>query len=161
MGVPRPDEHLLLGGRRWQVIAVDEDREEVQVQPATGRKPPWFVDDGGIDVDPHIRQKMRELLFERCDPRVLGHSSPKNARRLTKASRAGRLTDRRLDSDRPAKSLMVSVDGQRTMRTLQLICNWANIPAVGRGGLAFLVRMSPDNFVEAIRKVLQDVPARR
>ena len=44
------------------------------------------------------------------------------------------------------------------MRTLQLICNWANVPAVGRDGLAFLVRMSPDNFVEAIRKVLQTFP---
>jgi ATP-dependent Lhr-like helicase len=158
MGVPRPDEHLLLGGRRWQVIAVDEDREEVRVQPATGRKPPWFVDDGDIEVDPRIRQKMRELLLSHSTHAYLDTQAQKMLADSRKQAVQAGLQSATWIPTGPQSLLWFPWTGTRAMRTLQLICNWANIPAVGRDGLAFLVRMSPDNFVEAIRKILQTFP---
>jgi hypothetical protein len=48
--------------------------------------------------------------------------------------------------------------GTRAMRTLRLICNWANVPAVWREDLAFLIRMRPDDFLTAIRKILETFP---
>lgn len=47
-----PDSLVLLGGRRWRVMACDADRKLIIVQPARGGKPPVF---GGGMPSPHAR----------------------------------------------------------------------------------------------------------
>jgi len=61
MFVPNVGDHVILGARRWQVLAIDERRREIQVRPARGRKPPRFTGRGG-EIHPRIRQEMLEVL---------------------------------------------------------------------------------------------------
>ncbi len=60
MGV-EPEEHLLFAGRRWQVVSIDNDRYQIHVAPAKGRKKPAFSGEG-VRVHTSVRRKMREVL---------------------------------------------------------------------------------------------------
>lgn len=58
--LPRPGDHLLLGGRRWLVEEIVSDRREVHVVPAKGRKKPWFRSTS-TDIHPAVHGKMFAL----------------------------------------------------------------------------------------------------
>jgi len=60
--IPPVGDHLLLAGRRWQVIGADHDRREITVRPGRGRKAPLFDGGGGI-IHPAVRSAMRDALF--------------------------------------------------------------------------------------------------
>lgn len=62
MFVPLPRDHFLLAGRRWQVQSVDDDRKEISVRPAKGKKPPMFAGAGG-EIHPRIREVMQEVVL--------------------------------------------------------------------------------------------------
>lgn len=51
---------LIFGGRRWQVIDVDEERRVISVKPARGGKVPRFIGGGG-QIHDGIRRRMRSI----------------------------------------------------------------------------------------------------
>lgn len=55
-------EHMILAGRRWQILLVAESQKEILVVPAHGIKPPIFNTATNYDIAPEIRQKMFEVL---------------------------------------------------------------------------------------------------
>ena len=59
----REDENLLLAARIWKIKYVDLAAKKIAVIPAQDGKPPLFFGGGGV-VDPAIRAKMLQLLFE-------------------------------------------------------------------------------------------------
>jgi ATP-dependent helicase Lhr and Lhr-like helicase len=63
-------EHVILAGRRWQVVERDDEKKLLLVVKARGAKPPYFVSGYG-DIAPEIRQRMRRLLLEEEVPRYL------------------------------------------------------------------------------------------
>jgi ATP-dependent Lhr-like helicase len=70
IGIPSEQDHLILAGRRWEVIAVDHDRHELRVTPGHGRKPPLFG--GGIgDIHPKIVERMQSVLTATDEPAYL------------------------------------------------------------------------------------------
>lgn len=54
-------DHLLFAGKRWLVTDVDQERLELHVVPAHGRKRPRFGGTGG-DVHAKVRERMRTVL---------------------------------------------------------------------------------------------------
>ena len=88
-GVPSEGDHLLLAGRRWQVIAIDHDQREVSVRPARGRKAPLFSGDGGA-IHLKVRQKMRDVLLSASEyPYVNATGQELLAKARTAAGQAG------------------------------------------------------------------------
>ncbi|MBK8038677.1 MAG: DEAD/DEAH box helicase [Verrucomicrobiaceae bacterium] len=59
--LPPVGEHLLLGGRRWCVIDINDSAKRASVIPARGKRVPLFLGGAG-SLDRRVMQKMKELL---------------------------------------------------------------------------------------------------
>lgn len=68
--VPPEGEHLLLNGRRWQVLMIDPRAMIVEVIPARGRKQPVFLGSGGL-IHRRIVEGMRGQLAGNSTPSYL------------------------------------------------------------------------------------------
>lgn len=56
------DGFLILAGRRWKVIEIDEKRMEIVVEPSKGGRVPFFAGGSGADLRSEVRAEMRSLL---------------------------------------------------------------------------------------------------
>jgi len=65
------DGYLILAGRRWHVLEVDERRDEIVVEPSRGGRVPYFRGASGADIYPEVRRRMRDLLASESMPRYL------------------------------------------------------------------------------------------
>lgn len=62
------DGYLILGGRRWKILSVDDDRMEIVVEPSRGGRIPLFAGGGIIDIHAMVRARMRDVLASDSDP---------------------------------------------------------------------------------------------
>ena len=58
------DGFLILAGRRWKIIEINPDREEILVEPSLGGRLPLFSGSSGPDLLPRVHEKMREILSD-------------------------------------------------------------------------------------------------
>jgi len=58
------DGFLILAGRRWKIIEINLEREEILVQPSRGGRLPLFSGSSGPDLHPRIHEKMRKILSD-------------------------------------------------------------------------------------------------
>ncbi len=129
--MPTVGDHILLGGRRWKIIAVDADRSEILVGPARGRKRPLFSGNAGA-LHARIRQRMRDVLSSDTDYVYLTDMARRllfHARRV--AAEAGILTDPLLTLSRE-RTLWFTWAGTNTQITLMAILNAAGFSAHDR-----------------------------
>ncbi len=156
--IPRPNDHLLLAGRRWQVLDVNDRSQEISVQPASGRKAPYFPSAGG-NVDTRIRQKMREVLRSKNLPSYLDSTG------------ASLLVEARIVAKETGLSQVDIVPcglkgmvwfpwtGSRAMRTLQLMFQAVDIPAsLQRSGLSITFATTLDALLPMLRQLTIRVP---
>ncbi|WP_028399821.1 DEAD/DEAH box helicase [Ectobacillus panaciterrae] len=54
-------DHIILAGRLWRILQIDNKRNKVYVEKTVGAKPPRFLGEGG-EIHPRIREKMMEIL---------------------------------------------------------------------------------------------------
>ena len=57
------DAYLILAGRRWKILQVDQDRKEILVQPSPAGRTPSFSGTRFSDIHPKIRRDHASLLF--------------------------------------------------------------------------------------------------
>lgn len=58
-----PDQHIIFGGRRWKVTAIDSEKKVIHVEATQGGKPPQFGG-GGMSVHDVVRQEMLAIYRE-------------------------------------------------------------------------------------------------
>lgn len=58
----QPGNHIILAGRRWEVIAIEEKAKQVSVRPSPAGMPPTFEPSELGDVHPKIHETMHEIL---------------------------------------------------------------------------------------------------
>jgi ATP-dependent helicase Lhr and Lhr-like helicase len=63
-----PGSFLILAGRRWKILDVDEQRNELLVEPSKGGKLPKFPSTVGPDLHKRVRHKMVEVLTNSVVP---------------------------------------------------------------------------------------------
>ena len=157
--IPQPKDHLILAGRRWQVVDVDHEHEEVLVRAAQGRKPPLFPPSDG-DVAAEVRQKMRLALREQVLPAYVDSTSQ---RLLADARReAANVGLDRSDIVKTGETTMIWFPwtSSRVMRTLGFVFGWAEISAqIQTHRLAFEISMPLGPLVEALRHTLSSPPS--
>lgn len=159
--VPKVGDHLLLAGRRWQVEAIDHEREEIAVRPAAGRKAPRFRSDGS-DIAPEIRQAMRAALVGTDVPGYLDATAAALLAEARRESRTAGLHERNLVPVGLHRSLWFPWTGTRVMGTLQALLDWAEIPAsVQRTGLALAISGTPAEWQQSLRRLLANPPNAR
>jgi ATP-dependent helicase Lhr and Lhr-like helicase len=69
-GMYQPGDNLLLAGKRWKIVEVDEEQQVLLVKRTRDRKPPLWQAGGG-HVHRRIRERMRELLVSSSTPPFL------------------------------------------------------------------------------------------
>lgn len=61
-------QHIVFGGRRWEIVSIDEQKKVIEVAAAEGGRPPSFSGDGML-VHDRVRREMLGM-YEREDYRV-------------------------------------------------------------------------------------------
>lgn len=116
--LPQLGDHLLLGGKRWQVEAIDTKRVEILVRPAQGKKPPRFLGGSG-EVHCRVREKMREVLFSDSSFVYLDDTSTELLGEARHTARTARLASRSLVSIGERSTLWFTWTGTKTQNTLR------------------------------------------
>jgi len=154
LSLPQFNDHFLLAGRRWQVVSVDDDRKEVTVKPAHGKKPPKFLGGSG-EIHPRVRQMMQEVVF---GDRPFNYLNATAVRLLgdarTTALRAG-LTQRSIITLSPAKCLWFTWTGTKIQRTLCLVADSVGLKATDRDIAIEFDSAAPDVF-QALQQALRE-----
>ncbi|MEM7577686.1 MAG: DEAD/DEAH box helicase [Planctomycetota bacterium] len=149
---PLPKEHLLLAGRRWQVTSVDAAGLRIDVQPASGSKPPRFGGRSG-DVHRKIHERMREVLTGQAVPRYITQDA---VDRLATARAFAESIPMSVQGVAPLgarESLVLAYAGSRVVRTLCEVLRWAGITASDRGWCVGLrAEAEPTDVSEALRR---------
>ncbi len=129
--IPLVDDHFLLAGRRWQVVAVDDERKEVVVRPAHGKKPPKFFGAGG-EIHPRIRQMMREVVLGDRHFSYLNATAGRLLSDARSTARRATLAQQPIVALSAARSLWFTWTGTRIQRTLCLMADSVGLRATDR-----------------------------
>jgi len=136
---------LIFGGRRWRVLAVDEENKVVDLAPARGGRTPSFIGTGGPSIHDRVRQVMFELYSNDRVPRYLD----RRARDLLTEARDW---FRRYELDRG--SLLADADstllfpwlGDRAHGTLALLLKREGLTVSVDGLVVSVERATPDDL---------------
>lgn len=129
--LPKVNDHFLLGGRRWQVINIDDDRREVIVKRAQGKKPPRFFGGGG-EIHPRVRQMMKQIV---CADTELSYLDDAAAELLVQSRRTAKVScirNTNLVDLSPSRCLWFTWTGTRIQRTLCLLAEHAGLSCTDR-----------------------------
>ena len=153
--VPKLNDFILLAGRRWQIVDIDEDKREVQVLP-TGRRRRTKFSGGRGEVNAKVRQKMREVLLT---DRPYAYLDTEAATLLADARKAAgscvichedlvNLSDRR--------TAFMTWTGSRTQETLQAMFRLMDVVTDDEGiGLVF--HLSVEDTEQALAEAANQV----
>jgi ATP-dependent Lhr-like helicase len=126
----REDENLLLAARIWKIKYVDLAAKKIEVVPAQDGKPPLFLGGRGV-VDPAIRAKMLQLLFENSRFPELNAASEEAIRELRREFAVYPLTD--VGRQRPVlqkeqKLVLYTFTGTKVNRSLAFLLGALEVP---------------------------------
>lgn len=153
------DAYLILAGRRWKILQVDQDRKEILVQPSPAGRTPSFSGMRFSDIHPKIRETMRSLLFRDDVPIYLDPKAKEMLASARAAAREAELSQRSFLKDGP-DTIWFPWTGSRIQRTLvglgKLACGFR----VQEEGLALKIEKQTEEAIrEAYRKVLANCPS--
>ncbi|WP_372718041.1 DEAD/DEAH box helicase [Novipirellula sp.] len=129
--LPKIDDHFLLGGRRWQVMNIDDSQREVIVKKAQGKKPPKFFGGGG-EIHPRVREKMKQIV---CSNQSLPYLDDAAAILFTQAqetANASRICEANVVALSPNRCLWFTWTGTRIQRTLCLLADHLGLACTDR-----------------------------
>ena len=158
-GSYQPGQFMLLAGKRWRIIDVDEERKELSVEPARGKQPVLWHGGKG-HVHKRIREKMYELLVGDSVPFWL---EPVSVRVLTWARSTFKeleLSDRRYVSYGSATYLFTWT-GSRANHTLGLVLRNEGVSGIGDLGVGLAFTSAPptsEQVVEHLRSFVDVGP---
>jgi ATP-dependent Lhr-like helicase len=151
------DGFLILAGRRWKIIEVDEDRKTILVQPSRGGRLPKFAGAGGADIHFRVRQKMREVLLEDDFPPFLDATAREMLSRARRAAIETEVDQSSWVVDGTAVWLFTWAS-TRVNRTLQLIGNCIGGSIVQDEGIALKFENASKESIVKIYKSIREAP---
>jgi ATP-dependent Lhr-like helicase len=155
--VPMEHEHLLLAGRRWEVIRVDHDDRAILVVPAHGRKPPRFTGEAG-EIHPKVREKMRDVLFGDKRYAYLDPTAGELLQRARENARISSLVSRPFVELSDSRCLWFTWTGTRVQRTLCLMARLFDMEVVDND-IAIRFSAPVADVTAAYRNLLQRPPS--
>ena len=150
--VPRPGDHFILGGRRWQTVEIYDDRREIIVKPARGRKPPKFLGGGG-EIHSKVRERMRDVLLGSDQYSYLNHTAVDLLNDARTVAARVHLATNSLVPLSDAKCLWFPWTGTRIQRTLCLLADSVGLSAIDRG-IAIEIESGISNALAKLNRIL-------
>lgn len=157
--VPNVDDHLLLAGRRWAIVQVDQDRRVILVRPAKGSKAPIFGGSAG-EIHSRIRESMREVLIGNQPYSYLNDGAHAILQRARRTAIDIDLAHTRLIALGKKACIWFTFTGTRTQRTLELMAKLGGIHAVDRG-IALHVSASAEETRQAMLQIASRPPSEK
>ncbi|WP_425619077.1 exonuclease domain-containing protein [Anatilimnocola sp. NA78] len=150
--LPKEGDHLLLGGKRWQVDTIDVKRVEILVRPARGKKPPRFLGSGG-QVHQRVREKMREVLLAASRYDYLDQTSIELLEEARHNAQTAQLVTKRLLETADNTLLWFTWTGSKTQNTLRWIFESLDVDVTDHS-VALEIPLSPQKFVDKLASFL-------
>lgn len=151
--IPGLGEHVILAGKRWQVVQIDVERREVVVERARGKRPPTFRS-AFADTHPAVHAKMRSLALGNELPNYLDATALEILAAVRDESKLLGGFVPRIQSG-GAGTLLFVWAGRRVCRTLHLSLRMRNIEAYDMD-VGLDVAASPTSTLDALRSFKQD-----
>jgi len=153
------DGYLILAGRRWHVLEVDERHNEITVEPSRAGRVPYFKGASGADIHPKVRQRMRELLGSEAVPRYLDPTAREMLATARATARDVGLLDQPFVRD-GTDLVWFTWTGSRINRTLMALGNFIAGVKVTEDGIALTFESTPESAVrDAYHRVLGAPPS--
>jgi ATP-dependent helicase Lhr and Lhr-like helicase len=149
-------QYLILAGKRWLVLSVDQEAQVIQVEPSRGKRAPRFSSKVHWEIDDAVTQMMRTILLSN-DPLIFCDSFATKyldyARR--EASAAG-LSEKFLIPE-GKRTYWFSWKGSRINHTLWLIMKGQGLTCHNAGpGLLAIDECDPEKLLQVLRTVKID-----
>jgi ATP-dependent Lhr-like helicase len=132
---PQESDHILLAGRRWQVVHVDDRTSTIEVTPAKGRKAAKFNPSGGF-IDDKVFEKMRQVLLSDKSYAYLSNGAAIWLCEARAAATEANLGTRSWIELTPQTCLLFPWCGTRTMITIGLLARSIGLACTNRDGIA-------------------------
>jgi len=155
-GSYEPGQYLLLAGKRWRILEVDEKRKVIVVERAHGKGAVRWSGGGG-HVHRRIREKMLELLTSESIPRWLEPNSIEVLCSAREAAKAFALANTRMGVEGDLLHLFTWT-GSRGQTVLKLALSLAGLDGVLDFG-AGLTIPSRATSEDQVRRALRDFVA--
>jgi ATP-dependent Lhr-like helicase len=152
------DGYLILAGRRWKILEVDPQRQEILVEPSPGGRVPTFSGSAGHDVHPRVREQMLSVLFRDDLPVYLDPAARQmlaNARAAAREADLGRRSFLQDGSD----TIWFTWTGSRIERTLAGLGGHVGGLDVHDEAIALrFAQVQEDEIRETYRRILKNPP---
>jgi len=150
---------IILAGRRWKIVKVDEAGKVLIVEPSAGGRVPYFAGCGGADIDARVRREMRSI--------VTGNNSPAYLDRTLRSMLADARSTARAAALNQLDLILEGVDtvwftwtGSKTNRTLAALGSFAGgLEIVDKGIALNIARRTPDQVREVFQRLLNQTPS--
>lgn len=129
--VPKPGEHIVFAGRRWQVKDVDASKMTLYVIPAKRRQRPKFLGAPG-DIHPRIREEMLAVVAGASVPAYLDRSAGEILHTARTAAQEHGLARRGMVGLSDKRTLWMTWTGTKHQRILMAILARLDIDATNR-----------------------------
>jgi len=152
-------QHIVFGGKRWQVKDVDTEKKTIYVAHAKGGKPPKFGG-GGMSVHDIVRQEMFKILCE-GDYRIQHEGQKidfanKDARELFQESvhffNDADLKEKTLVQD-GANTAILTWRGDKTVNTIAALLAMNGYQIGSYGGIIEIVKASVTDVEQTLRSL--------
>lgn len=153
------DGFLILAGRRWKVIDVDQRRLEILVEPSKGGRLPYFAGGPGADIHPRVRAQMLDALVSDAMPVYLDSTAQDMLNMARQYGRDSGLLANPVLAD-GADTYWFTWTGSRINRALIGLCHGDEALEVRDEGIALHFEGTlPGEVAARLRGLLQREPA--
>lgn len=150
--------YLILAGQRWEITLVDQERNEILVQPSRGGKVPYFSGGAASDIHPIVVQEIRDLLRSDVTPIYLDTQGTSLLSSARATARSGGVLEYDLIPATNGTYWFPWV-GSAALRTLATLgCHWGNLEVMVRDIALFFHHMSPSEVIDFYTEVLSRCP---
>lgn len=160
--LPEPGDHFLLSGRRWEVLEIDANRQQILVVLAKKRKRPEFAG-SSADIHTVVRRKMREVLLSEKNFAYLNPEARDWLESSRNDARQSGLDDTQwVRYGRNACELYPWV-GSRTLTAMQLLARFAKLDVSTipdrKPPIALRFAKNQPEVSDTLRRVLASCPS--
>jgi ATP-dependent Lhr-like helicase len=152
------DGFLILAGRRWKVVDVDQRRLEILVEPSKGGRLPFFFGGAGADIHARVRAQMADTLRSDAMPAYLDAKAQDMLNQARRYARESGILANPLLAD-GASTYWFTWTGSKINRALIGLCKGDGVLRAQDEDIALHFEGArPDEVADRFRKLIERPP---